>query len=825
MINLFKLSLRQFYDRIGINLLSVTVLSIGLSLVVSAFSLVSSQMWSTPPNATETLYGISRVNTERDLRNVRIREHEYIHLRENSDSFETFAAYKQTRAKYYDRSVQDYARYIRVAQTSWNFFELLNVKPILGRLFDERDIQAGATPSALLSYSLWQDIYDGEPNVIGRIASIYDGEYTIVGVMPQGFTYPSKQEVWVVNEASWATRRGFTPVFAYGSLKPAVTASDANAELALLVPQMKELSSERTRRYDDRWAVEEFNSGFFTGSDVNAPHIILICAILVLIISSINVSNLVLAKLAKRQSEFAILQSLGARSRHIFLAVFIDVSVVIIPSLFFSWLLSQWTIRFTWSVLQEAFTSLPNWWAMKMDWRVFTFSILTAIVCLIFTSLIPAIRATSINAVDILKDDSRTSSGFFIGTMSKILVGFQVFLSGLLICVSINMNHVVDYLTDPRLPFNIDNILGVSVRTVYSDYPSEEAIHQYQETLRQKLLDIPSTEEVAYSFINLGVNYDSFRRVQVEGEIPKEENEQISASNAIVSNDYFNLVDAQLVSGRFFEDTDTLESAPVVIINNSLAKTLFENESPLGKRIRSWKPGARYEHENRESGSTWTPYMRVIGVVTDLQGELATERGGRRALQVFIPSRQRISRNMRVLIKTSNYSTEYHNKVAETINRHDPNTATLSDLQTVADSAENGFTGLQVFSNTMKIIGLISLFLASVGLYGVVNFLALQRTRELGIRKALGATERSITQFVMKQNLVQLVVGILIGIVAARFMNVFIMEQIGFSTRMPAFPLSYLIGFIIISIVCLISVSIPAVLSARKSPSECLRYE
>ncbi len=630
-------------------------------------------------------------------------------------------------------------------------FQMLGVEPVIGRGFREGDDRPSAAPVVLLGYDLWQQKYGGSRDVIGRTVRASGVYRTVIGVMPHTFGFPFQEQLWVplVIDPLAQPRADGPSYQMVGLLKRDVTLAQAKAQAHTIAAQLEA-------------EFPETNKGI--GADVMpytqialGPEIytllytMLGAGIGVLLIACVNVSNLLVARASLRQREVAVRIALGASRARIVRQHLTEVLVLSLAGGTIGILLSIFGMR--WFTQAISVNPPPFWITFSLDYRVLLFVGGLIVLASLFAGGLPALHAARVSAGSALKDDSRSSTSGKLGRFSSALVIAELAVScGLLIAAGLMIKSVVQLKNVP-MPFAVDNILTARIDLPRETYKDSAASIRFFEQLLPRLKDSTGIAAATLSD-GLPAAGNGTVPVAIEGKSYPQQSDYPIAREGIVTAGYFETFQAKVLRGREFLPSDNAAGQPVAIVNESLARTLFPGVDPVGHQMKRSRPNS---HE---------PWMTIVGVVPDLIME-GIGNNNQSPVGYYIPIAQSdVANGVRIAVRTSGDPAAATPFIRSAVASLDPDLAIyeINTLRWIIDRQTWFYT---VFGTFFMVFGFSALFLAAAGLYGVMSFSVTQRTREMGVRSALGARGLQLIALIMGRSVVQLGVGLLLGLALA----------------------------------------------------------
>ncbi|WP_096087690.1 ABC transporter permease [Agaribacterium haliotis] len=779
-----QFTLRLFFKNLSTSLIAVLVLSIGLAMSLTMFNLSKMIMWDNPQFTDgEELVAVDWIRSfnpnGQNQEGVNILDYEY--FANNNSSFNELAAFHSLNySVYHPGSNHGVVRY-QAGRVSGNFFSMLNVQPLMGRLPVLADAEASAGDMVLIGYKVWQQEFDGSEDVIGETLLLDGTPHQVIGVMPDNFSFPFSQQIWKPYNWRWEKdgRDNEFKATLLGTLKPGVSKDQARMDLETMASHLREQFPEHNKDLV-RLSVNPYG-WLIANEQVRAlMFMVLIGSLFVLMIASANVSNLLLARVSKRQFELSMRKVLGASRREISMQVVLDALLIAFFGFVLAFLMASWASRIIWGLLYEQYGEfLPYWWSMDIDIKVFVFGICVVLLAVLVSSLSAIIKISGRYNNDSLKDNSRTSSSLSSSRAGNILMSVQIGLTVILIVTASFFGLTVSDALDRQLPWQPEKILQNMLYVTHeAGYDSEASVQTFYDSVEREVAAIPGIRHVAYAYTaNLAAN---LRSVEIEGQTTLSKEDLVSVNSNIVSEQYFELHGKSPVQGRFFLKTDDADSRPVVVINQNFANEFFPGQNPIGKRLRLMQPGNTWEPQNRDKDD-WTPWMTVVGVTPALISTKGYENARASGttgpyLSVYLNNRQWISRVMNVLVTADGRIENYAQDVSQAIASQSTKMAPLGKYQTIAGLIEQNDMFARLIMNFIISFAVVALLMAAAGLYGIASFTAQQRQREYGIHMALGANKNNVVMLVLKTVRWQLGIGLFFGLLISDVLGR-VMEQ------------------------------------------------
>ncbi len=633
---------------------------------------------------------------------------------------------------------------------SGNYFDVLGVKPFLGRTFtrDEYGDRARAL-TAVISYRLWQEYFRGDPSILGRAVRINRHQVTIVGVAPPEFHGDFTgvvMDVWIPVPLTGESRRDARNFQAIVRLKPGVSISEANAEVATVATRLARAFSKTNQGIGARivpmWKAENGGVSSLLASPLN---ILGVACGLVLLIACANVTNLLLARSASRRREFGIRAALGAGPgrliRQLVSESLLLAALATLAGLPLALLFQDLPVKLV------PPTGIPVYFDAHPSVRVFLFAALICLASALISGLPPAFQSVRRGVVDALKQGARgdTQSGHS-RRISGLLVVAEVGLAfAALVTLGLFLRSLYGLEHTPA-GFDHSDVTVCRLFLATNNYtPAEE--QQFSRRLRERLLAAPGVTGAAYSdSIPLGFGLGKWSEVTVEGYASRP-GENLDVHHASVSPGYFDLLRIPLLAGRDFRPEDNENVLRVMIVNESFARRFFDGRDPVGHRVR------RYDQ----------PFT-IVGMVKDSKYYSLSEAPQPYFYMSFDQVHHGSGENgVALYARTGGDARGFVPVLRREMLAIDPNSAGLTAMP-LSDYISAAWFGPRLASVFLGVLGVISILLAGVGLYGVMAYSVSQRTREIGIRMALGARQEGVLGMVMRQGLLLALLGIAAGL-------------------------------------------------------------
>ncbi len=807
MLQDFRFALRMIATHRWFSLAVIVTLALGIGINTTVFTLVNAVLFKPVPiPGGERIVTVAYNNPANPRERSGISWPDYLVYRDQGRSFEGLAAIQ------FEQSVisepgNPPERY-RMAKVTTGLFDLIKTPPILGRGLGESDGRAGAAGVVLLGHKVWQTRYAGDPAVIGRTVRVDGKPATIVGVMPEGFRFPNNEELWMpLVPTADLEKRDHRWLQLFALLKPGVSVAEANADLGVISGR---LAAEFPETNKDRRALVRTFHDTYNGDQIRLVFLMMLGAVgFVLLIACANVANMMLSRAVGRAREIAVRTALGASRSQLVRQLLVE-SVLLssIGGLLGLGLSSLGVHAFD---LATQDVGKPYWIQFTMDWRAFGYFAAISVASGILFGLVPALRATRVDLNTAMKDGS-PGSGARGGRLAGALVVFQFALTVILLAgagMMIRSFFAVQALNPFVRP---ESLLTARLQLPEGSgetYEKPLARQQFFEQLLPELRALPGVTAVA-AVNNLPGLGSVERGLEIEGRPNPDPQHPPLGSLIVETPNYLATIGLPILQGRDFTEADGAPDQEVVIVSRSFAAKYWPGEVPVGRRFR-WI----------EEGNKPGPWMSVIGVSADM---VQDARDPDRAPLYHVPYRQQPWGWMGLLIRTSSDPAALAAPLRAAVQRIDQDLP-LFELRSLTAAWEHQRWFLVVFGTLFLVFALTGLLMASVGIYAVIAQATARRTREIGIRMALGATAANVVRLVLSRGLVQLGLGLLFGLGGA-FGATTLMAKSELVMQVSAGdPLVFISITLLLTAIGLFASWLPARRAARIAPTEALRTE
>jgi putative ABC transport system permease protein len=793
-----RLSLRTLIKNPGFTTVAVTMLAVGIGVNATVFTVTNAVLFKGFPlvENNDRLRYIGYKNS-----NCCVSYPDFLDWRAQSKSFDGMAIVHGVGIALTDSN--GFPENLSGNENSADTFRLVGQKPIIGRDFTAADEMPGAVPVAILNYGFWERRYGKDPSVIGRTVRMNGALTTYIGVMPQGFSFPQTVDVWVplVQTPKVMSRENRDTWVVVARLGDGVSIESARAEMDIIGKRLAIAYPVSNR--DLLPEVQTFTQ-FFIGSNAALIYGSMWGAVgFVLLIACANLANLLLVRAIGRSREISVRIALGAGRWRIIRQLLVESLMLSGLGGFLGWWIAKWGVR----SYALAMASKSSWLVLdySMDQRVLAYLIAISIGTGLLFGLAPALRLSKLDVNASLKDGGRGATGGGRGKhLSALLVTGEMALAVVLLAGAGVMIRSYLKIHTADIGANTANVLGAAVNLPSEKYPRPEDTISFFDRLLPRLQTLPGVESVATAdtYPASGSTKVSY---QLAGDPPEERHRRLSTLK--VSPAYFRVVKAAMLSGREFNDADVLSTAPVAIVNQLFASTYWPGEDPLGKRVRFF------------DGDTPEAWRTVVGVASNIIQNDQTRQTFDPV--VYVPYRQNPGGGAWILVRTSIPPAGLTAAFRQEVQALDPGLPLYGPMA-IADRMER-FWDSRFYGSLFLIFAAIALLLASIGLYTVIAHSVSQRTQEIGIRIAIGATARDILRLVVRQGMIPVGIGLAIGLASSFAVNRLLSSMLVHVSPADPITLAVASGALILS--ATLGCLIPARRAMRVDPLVALRNE
>lgn len=797
----------------GFTAIAILTLALGIGATTALFSVLDAVVLRPLPfHDPARLVAARSIDLRDSTHGGEISYPAFLDWRSQAHSFEAMSVWNVTNFAY---TGADLPESIRCAVVSANLFSLLGVSPALGRTFtQEEDRPGGDNSPVVLSYEFWQSHLGGDPHVLGRALTLDNDKYSVVGVMPPRFQFPVEKdrvELWVTiahdlqgGNTAIAAQRGASYLWIVARLKPDIQIPVAQSELLSVQQQLnRQYPENRPRGVAIRSEADQISG------DMRPVLMTLLGAVaFVLLIACANVASLLLARATVRQKEFTVRSALGASHWTIVRQLLAESVILAFLGGVLGLLLAHWATTVLVSMAPEGLARTSD---IALDFRVLTFTFFVALATGVLFGLVPAVQASRSSSNQILRANGRGSSAE-AGTVrlrsalvvSQLAITFVLLIGAGLLLRSFNrLLHV-----DPG--FRSDHVLTFLLDLPSSRHPGAQRpafVRELLETARA----LPGVKSASAIFgMPLNEDSNSFTTLDVYG-LPVPRAQRPRVAFRIIESQYFQTMGIRLLQGRNFSLQDEQGGPSLAIVNETLARRIFHGEDPLGHRI---KPNISFG-ESQDA-----PMREIVGVVADVKSRGI---GDNPVPEVYVPQTPVDFMGETTVVVRSAVDPDSIVPTMRSLVSSMDKDLPLQEIKTLDQYVSGSISAPRFEALLLGTFAALAFLLTAIGLYGVISYSVVQRTREVGIRIALGAQRGTISRMVLRQGASMTLIGLAIGLLTSCFAAYFIRHLLH---GIEAFDITTFVAVpLLLFAVSLLACYIPARRAARVDPMIALRYE
>ena len=793
-----RYGVRGFFKRPGFTVIALIALALGIGANTAIFSLVNAVVLRPlpfkDPDRLIWVYGNIRNGGNR----ASVAPLDFLDYREQNTTFEQFAA-SFTVPLPVNLTGSGEPERLSGAGVTGNYFQALGVAPALGRTFQLDNEKPGQNQVAILSHSLWQQRFGGDPNVIGKKLTLDTKVVEVIGVMPQGFNFPQLAELWVpINFDAGPDMKQRKAHFMrpIGRLKPGVTMAQAQADTDAIARRLEE-------QYPDTnvgWNLRLIPLQEQLIGNIRPTLFILFGAVgFVLLIACANVANLLLVRAAAREKEIALRTALGAGRLRIVRQMITESVMLALMGGALGALLAVWGVEL---LVKMSAGSIPSTAQVKIDLTVLAFTLLVSVVTGVLFGLAPALRTLKLNLGESLKEGGRSGSeGPRRNRTRAVLVVLESAIAVILLIGAGLLIKSFARLQNTNPGFDPHNVLTMRVDLPRQKYSKEKTGPFFSE-LEDRVSGLPGVESVGLITELPLTGQPNDMPFFVEGRPPASPDQALGADFRRVNQQYFQSLHIPLLRGRNFTQKEVRDAASVMVISSLLASQVFPNEDPLGKRLVMAFDNKAFE---------------IIGVVGDIR---------HRALEIdplpamYLPTNR--TPWMNLVIRTQGDPANLSGAVRREVQGIDPDQP-VAAVRTMDDWVGRSMADSRYRTALLGLLALVALVLAATGIYGVMSYTVAQRTHEIGVRMALGARRFDVLKLVVRQGMSLVIAGVVLGLGGALALTrVMVSLLFGVTAKD---PVTFVSVGLLLAVVAFVACYSPARRATKVDPLVALRYE
>jgi predicted permease len=812
--------------------LAVFVLALGIAAVTIQFGVVNGIMlrgFDTPSaDRLMTINFIDPTSATAFGVNGRMLSMDFEEVRTDQKSFEMVAAYLS--GSTVNATVNGAPQRYTGAYVTEDFFRILGVQPAIGRDFAAADNMPGAPKVALLGHGIWQRDFGGDPHIVGRAVRINGAPATIVGVMPQGFTFPVNEELWIPLYSEFPVRprndRAANAPAVLGLIRKHVSIEQAHAEIDGFAARFAKTYPDTNKTFN-AGLVEPLISTFTPRPLRQTMLTMLAFCVGVLLIACVNVMNMQFARATLRARELAVRSSLGATRMRIVRQMVTESVLLAAIGAALGIALSYAGTDWLTATVRNMENPPPGWMRFDIDLRVLLITLGATAFAAVASGLLPAWMASRESAAVILREGGRGTTSRRIGFVTRGLVVVQIVVTCVLLIGSLLQLRSLTAQQAINYGYDTASVLSARMGLMDAEYPSPESRKVFYDRLLRHLRGVPEFEHVALSN-RLRMVFSGNGPIEIEGKVYKDRRDRPNTNFEQVSPGFFEALGQKIVEGRTFTDADLESMRPIAIVNSAFATKHFGNESAVGRRFRT----------GDDTNQPFGPWRTIVGVVTTVRmiGPFNNPNVDESGFYVpfysapFGPATDAPIANQfgTVIVKprAGQRADTLANTLRTEVRKVDPNLP-LYFVATPKQNLDSTIAPNRIIATMFSLFGLVALILASAGIYGVTSFSVNRRTQEFGVRMALGADYRRVLKMVLAQGARQLALGLGLGLGLSFALATMAREAIGTTLFNVSArdPLTYGAVFLLIATVSLAAMLVPGRRAMRVDPIIALRAE
>jgi putative ABC transport system permease protein len=796
---------RSLTKKPGYTLVVVLTLALGIGAVTTVFSFFNAVLLrQLPYEQSERLAQIQ--STESEKVGPYFSHPDFTDMRDQSQSFERIAA---ARSGGWTLTGDGDAERLPGARVSAEFFPMLGVKPALGRVFRPEEDRPGAERVVMLHHNVWQRRFGGDPGIVGRTLTLNGYSHTVIGVLPPDFHFfpieISIAEIYgtLAYETTLLNARQTRRLAIFGKLRLDITLAQAQSEMSGIARRLAEQfpQTNANRGVKLVWLQDQVVGG------VRGSLLTLLAAVaFLLLIACANVASLLLARAAARRKEIVIRSALGASRWRVMRQLLTESVLLAGLGGAAGLLLAHWIVN---ALVALNPKGLPRLGEVSVDAQAMLFTGGVALIVSVICGLIPARQNSRFDLNQSLREDSQSATaGAHRSVLRQTMVVTEVALALVLLVGAGLLGRSFARLMQVELGFRPENVLKLTVALPATEYAADQQKAAFIERALERFRALPGVESVAAANVTPLSGYYSPLNFDIEGRPPASPGEQPSAEYRTVSHDYFRTMGISLRRGRQFTEQDVKQSfqiGGVAVINESLARRYFPDEDPIGKRLALAKDDAGWRE--------------IIGVAGDVKHSgLVTEA----VPEIYAPTLRNTTGVYDLVVRSASAPTQLISAVRGQFRELDPNLP-LFAVRTLEEVIALNLARQRFAIALLGAFAALGLLLAAIGVYGVMAYSVSRRTREMGIRMALGARSGDVQRMVLREGLKLTLIGVAIGLLAALALTQ-LMKNLLYGVG-AADPLTFAGVPLVLAVVAMIACWVPARRAAKTDPMTALRQE
>jgi predicted permease len=743
-------------------------------------------------------------NASQGRRSIAVPPHDFIDWQASQRSVESLAGFYQGTINV---SGNERPERFDGAFVSSNTLTVLGVQPLMGRLFLPGEDQPGAQPVVILGYDLWKNRYGADRGIIGKVIRVNAKNAVVVGVMPPGFEFPVQEDLWVpltLDVKDTARDKG-SPLEVFGRLRKGVTLEQARADFGNIVARL-------AKEYPDT------NAGFlpvvkpyadeFIGDAKPQIYTMFVSVLLVLLIACANVANITLVRSIARRREFALRSALGADRWRLIVQILTESITISVVAGTLAYLIANTAGAWTVAMLKNNPDIAPPYWVdIGTDWRTVLFACTIALISGVVAGLFPALRASRIDLTSSLHQGGY-SVAQPLGRTSRILITAQIALSCILLISAGLMTRSIINMQKVDVGAKTDNVLTARIGLMEANYPGTESRVHFFEALVDRLSGLPGLKAATVSS-SLPGSFSGSQFYTPDSATQSRKGRPPLAHVVVTAPNYFRVFEIPVLNGRSFDSRDKKGGQSVAIVNKMLAEKWWPGKDPIGHRVKLVDPE-----------KTNAPWLTIVGVIPNVQqDEVADEL----LPTIYLPLAQSDPYFMSVALRTSGTNPmQFAETLRQTVEDLDPDQPVYW-VRTLQEWINIGRFGSSFIATLFILFAIVAVTLAAAGQYALLAYTVQQRTREIGVRRALGALDKAVVRLLLGQGIRQFLIALAVGLPIA-FGFAFLLANQLFGVK-PFDPITFVVIPVVLFLVSVLAGAAPAHRALKVDPVIALRAE
>ena len=798
----------------GYSAVILLAMILGIGANTAIFSVINAILLRPLPYKDPDRLVLIRDNfVKQGLENVWLSPAEYLDIKKQNQVFEDVAAFATTNYNLTENGEPERIEGLRVTAS---LFPLLGAAPMRGRVFSAEEDQPGNDNVVVISYGLWQRRFGSDPNVLNKTLQLSGKTYTIIGIASPDFRFPLtnvalgqpafRTNVWtpLAFDANALAERGSRNLNVIARLKPNVSFAQGQSDL-------KTIGARLEKQYPDSYLE---NMGFaistitlqdqVTGKIKPVLIVLFAAAGFVLLIACANVAGLLLARAIRRRKEVAVRIALGASRWDLSRQLLTETALLAVVGGAIGLLVSVWLVRLLVVFGPE---NIPRVDEIGIDFRMLLFTLGASLFTALLLSLVPALQLSRPDLNKTLKEGGEKGAvGFQSARVFNLLVVGEIAVAFVLLIGTGLMIKSFRQLTQIDPGFNRQNLLTMQLSLPGLKYPEPGEVGGFYSRLLGELKEVPGIQSIgAIDALPLSGRRSDMQFV-IEGRMPGPADKLPDEEQRTVSPDYFRTMMIPVLKGRSLAESDRAGALMVVVINEALANKYFPNEDPLGKRM---------AFDGTPDKPNWREIVGVVGSVRNFGLDVAPKP------EFYLPLEQYPANTMTLVARTDGNPTAVTQAVRSKITSLDPNLP-LYNIKTMDEVVSMSVSHQMLTVRLLSLFSLVALLLTSLGVYGVRAYSVAQRTHEIGIRMALGAPPLNVLRLVLKEGIVLVAAGVLVGLIGA-FIVTRMVTTLLFNVSATD-PRTFVLIIVLLSIVSVLATLVPSWRAAKVNPIIALRF-